>query len=101
MRARITVLTREQFRDPTAPSGLRMGVQRAEPRNTQGGLSRALGLFRFRRHEATALRWRAIDFEKGEVTVTGGERGTKNGETRTVPMTEALRGLLLRLRDKR
>ena len=32
------------------------------------------------------------------VTVTGGEVGTKNSQSRTVPMTGALRDLLLRLR---
>jgi integrase len=51
--------------------------------------------------EATSLRWRDINFENDSLVVTGGEDGTKNNETRTVPMTTALRELLLKLRDER
>lgn len=47
--------------------------------------------------EATALRWRDVSFERNCITVTGGEKGTKNHETRTVPMTDALRAMLLRV----
>ena len=43
--------------------------------------------------------WADVDFSKGAVNVTGGERGTKNSEHRTVPMTGALRGRLQRLPD--
>lgn len=39
-----------------------------------------------------------MDFEKNTLTITGGERGTKNHESRIVPMTTALRALLNRLR---
>lgn len=42
-----------------------------------------------------------VDFEKNTLTVTGGDRGTKNYESRIVPMTDALRALLLRLHDER
>jgi integrase len=51
--------------------------------------------------EANALTWADVDFEKNALTVTGGIGGTKNYECRTVPMTDALRGLLLRLRNER
>jgi integrase len=40
-------------------------------------------------------------FERGELTITGGEGGTKNHEQRVVPISDALRSLLLRLRDDR
>lgn len=50
--------------------------------------------------EATAIKWADIDFEKSAVRVTGGDVGTKNHEHRTFPMTQALRMLLLRLRDE-
>ncbi len=47
--------------------------------------------------EATALRWRHVDFKAKRFTVTGGERGTKNHEARVVPlfpkMEAFLRGL--------
>ena len=33
--------------------------------------------------------------------MSGGERGTKNRETRTIPIANALHALLLRLRDER
>ena len=47
------------------------------------------------------MRWRDVDFAKNTLTVTGGERGTKNHEVRTIPMTDALRALLARLQDER
>jgi integrase len=46
-----------------------------------------------RRGELLGLRWRDVDFKTGNVTF----RQTKNGDSRTVPMTESLRGLLLAL----
>ena len=49
-------------------------------------------------HEGISLRWADVDFEKNSVKVTGGERGTKNHEERTIPMTDALGTLLLRLK---
>lgn len=51
-------------------------------------------------HEAVSLRWVDVDFDKNTLTVTGGEQGTKNHEPRTIPMTEALRSLLLRLKTE-
>jgi integrase len=50
--------------------------------------------------EATSLRWQDADFDRNALTVTGGEIGTKNHEHRTIPMTDALRAVLLRLRDE-
>jgi integrase len=50
-----------------------------------------------RLREATCLRWQDVDFARACITVTGGETGTKNYETRTVPMTPALKELLQRL----
>lgn len=40
-----------------------------------------------------------MDFDRGCITVTGGETGTKNHEPRIVPMTPALRDLLQRLQQ--
>ena len=50
--------------------------------------------------KATARR-NLKDFTQGEFTVPGGETGTKNHETRTVPLSDALRALLERLPRKR
>lgn len=53
-----------------------------------------------RLQEARALRWRDVDFARRCIRVTGGERLTKNYEPRTVPMSDALFGLLSRLRKE-
>lgn len=47
-----------------------------------------------RLNEARSLRWRDVNFTQGEFIVTGGETGTKNHETRTVPLSDDLRALL-------
>jgi len=54
-----------------------------------------------RLQEATSLRWRDVDFDRSAITVTGGDTGTKNHEQRTIPMTDALRALLIRLKAER
>jgi integrase len=51
--------------------------------------------------EATALTWPDVDFERGQFTVTGGAKGTKNHEVRTVPLFPALRSLLERIKAER
>jgi integrase len=51
--------------------------------------------------EATALTWGDIDFDRGQFAVTGGVHGTKNHETRVVPLFPALRSLLERIKAKR
>jgi integrase len=51
-----------------------------------------------RLHEATEIRWQDVDFERGCITVSGGERSTKNHEHRSVPMTPALSNLLQGMR---
>jgi len=47
--------------------------------------------------EATEVRLRDVNFELNTLLVTGGEIGTKNHETRTIPLFPALRKLLERL----
>jgi integrase len=54
-----------------------------------------------RLNEACSLRWRDVNFSRGVFTVTGGERGTKNQEQRTVPVSDELRALLTRLKGER
>jgi integrase len=51
--------------------------------------------------EARELRWRDVNFAQGVFTVTGGERGTKNHEQRTVPLSDSLRALLERIKRER
>jgi len=52
-------------------------------------------------HEAVSIRWADVDIAKNSVRITGGEYGTKNHEPRTIPMTDALRALLDRLKAER
>jgi integrase len=53
-----------------------------------------------RLNEATSITWGDINFKKKTFTVTGGERGTKNHEQRTVPLFPALEAFLKRLLDR-
>ncbi len=100
--ARIVVPTRQQFRDILAAIRQSDGRADSQAKAKPGAdFVELLAYSGCRLHEAASLRWRDVDFEKGALTVSGGERGTKNDETRTVPMTDALRTLLLRLRDER
>ncbi len=52
-----------------------------------------------RKGEANAIRWSDINLRKGSFTVTGGEIGTKNRETRVVPLFPALKNFLSGLGD--
>ena len=97
----ITVPTREQFRrllDAIRQSdGRADSQQKAKP---GADLVELLAYSGCRIAEAGALTWADVDFDNNTLTTTGGERGTKNSDTRTIPMTDALRTLLLRLRDE-
>ncbi|HEV2692328.1 MAG TPA: tyrosine-type recombinase/integrase [Verrucomicrobiae bacterium] len=50
--------------------------------------------------EATGMVWGDIDFERGQFVVTGGAKGTKNHEVRTVPLFPALRSLFERMKQQ-
>jgi len=63
-------------------------------------LVQLLALSGMRLGEATRIIWREIDFVKGQFTVSGGEVGTKNGETRVVPLFPRLRVFLGSLHGK-
>jgi integrase len=45
------------------------------------------------------MRWGNVNFDLNSFTVTGGEQGTKNYESRTVPMFPALEDFLRQLHD--
>lgn len=100
--AKIVVPTREQFHklvDTIRRSdGRADSQQKAKP---GADLIELLAYSGMRVSEATALRWSDVSLERDCITITGGEIGTKNHESRTVPMTEALRGLLSRLQAER
>ncbi len=97
--AEITVPTRDQFQKLIAAIRVSDGRLDNQFKSKPGAdLVELLAYSGCRLGEATALRWADVSFERNCVTVTGGDNGTKNYEHRTVPMTEALRGLLLRVR---
>lgn len=48
--------------------------------------------------EAVAIKWGDIEFKRDAFTVTGGTRGTKNYDVRTVPLFPNFRAFLERLR---
>lgn len=102
VQTRIVVPTREQFRELIAMIRQSDGRTDSKIKSKPGAdFVELLAYSGCRLHEAASLRWRDIDFEKNAVTVTGGERRTKNNEVRIVPMTEALRMLLEKLRYER
>jgi len=51
--------------------------------------------------EATSITWGDINFKRNSFLVTGGERGTKNYETRTVPLFPALGEFLKRVKKEK
>jgi len=60
-----------------------------------------LGYSGMRRNEGASLTWGDIDLDRGTFRVTGGAEGTKNRQTRRVPLFPSLRQLLLNLRQQR
>lgn len=97
----ISVPTREQFPKLIAAMRAADGRPHIQSRAKHGAdLVELLAYSGCRLNEAASLRWSEVDFAKSAVTITGGTDGTKNHEQRVVPMTEALRGLLLHLRDE-
>jgi len=56
-----------------------------------------LGYSGLRLGEATEVRRRDINFENNTLTVTGGEKGTKNHEFRVIPLSPPLERLLRKL----
>ena len=85
--------SRAQFRQ------LVENIRKLDCRAQDGGdLVELLAYSGMRITEAINLTWSDVDFDRGVFTVTGGEGGTKNHETRTIPLFPALRELLERLR---
>src|SRR5207249_1852770 len=59
-----------------------------------------MGYSGMRLGEATSVKWRPVNFESGDLLITGGEDGTKNHHERTIPLFPALRKFLLDLREE-
>jgi integrase len=102
VQARITIPSREQFRQLIATIRKSDGRADSQAKAAPGAdFVELLAYSGCRLNEAASLRWCDVNFDTSTLTVTGGERRTKNDETRTIPMTQALRVLLLRLYDHR
>jgi integrase len=100
--AKINVPTREQFQSLVAAIRQSDGRPDSQKKASPGAdLVELMAYSGMRVGEAAALRWADVDFDRGIITVTGGEAGTKNQEVRTVPIAEALRNLLKRLHNDR
>ncbi len=102
VQAKMTIPTREQFRQLIAAIRASDGRADSQAKATAGAdLVELLAYSGCRIAEANALTWADADFTKNTLTITGGAQRTKNSETRVVPMTGALRGLLERLKTER
>jgi len=60
-----------------------------------------LGYSGMREAEAANLTWAEVDFKGETFRVSGGELGTKNRQTRTIPLFPPMRELLLRIQQER
>ena len=90
----VVIPTKEQF------SLLVKTIRSADCRAwTAANLIELLAYSGMRLAEATALTWGEIDFDRGQFTVTGGIKGTKNHEARSVPLFPAMRSLLERIKN--
>lgn len=96
----VQIPSREQFRALVAAIRQSDGRLDSQVKARPGAdLVELLAYSGCRLSEATALRWRDVDFEKNTLTITGGEQGTKNHEFRVIPMTSALVAHLKALRE--
>ncbi|MGH7952913.1 MAG: tyrosine-type recombinase/integrase [Limisphaerales bacterium] len=91
------VLTREQFQ--SIVSEIRAESQGKG--HDGADLVELLAYSGMRLNEACSLRWHDVNFSGGVFTVTGGERGTKNYEQRTVPLFAEMRVLIERIKRER
>jgi integrase len=97
-------LRRVRSKRPEVPTKAQLEAILAHVRTQQdfraqesGRMLELMALSGMRMHEASQLNWDEIDLAKGEFRVTGGAYGTKNGESRVVPLFPQLRRFLLGL----
>jgi integrase len=100
--ARVAIPSREQFAKLVAAIRESDGRPDSQAKARDGAdLVELLAYSGCRLDEARNLRWQDVAFDRGTLAITGGEQRTKNYEARTVPMTQALSGLLFRLHAER
>jgi integrase len=99
---KIVIPTREQFRNLVSTIRRSDGRLDSQEKAAPGAdLVELLAYSGCRLTEGTSLKWADVDFEKGTLTITGGDAGTKNNESRVIPMTDALRALLNKWHEER
>jgi integrase len=86
---RLVIPTRDQFA-ALIPLMRKLWIDSAN-------LAELLAYSGMRQHEAASLLWRDVDQQRGQFHVTGGARGTKNRQTRWVPLFPAMKELLERM----
>ena len=98
----MTIPTREQFKKLVEAIRQSDGREDSQNKAAPGAdLVELLAYSGCRLNEGISITWADVDLEKGALSVTGGEKGTKNHESRIIPLTDALRTHLLRIRDFR
>lgn len=98
VQAKIVVPSREQFRNLVAAIRLSDGRKDNQTKSKAGAdLVEFLAYSGARVGEARRICWRDIDFDKNAVTIHGTKSETSR---RVIPMTNALRTFLERLRDE-
>ena len=99
--AKIEVPSRNQFGELVAAIRLSDGRAQSQLVAKDGAdLVELLAYSGCRLDEARKIKWDDVSFERGSITITGGELLTKNHEARTIPMTAALADLLSRLQSE-
>lgn len=88
--AAVLVPTRQQFRMLVADMRLRTAAA--------ADWIEFLGYSGLRVGEGTEIRWKHVDWERKTLMVDGGERGTKNHESRVIPLFPPLERLLRDIR---
>lgn len=86
---KIVIPTREQY------ERLLEEIKKFDSRASESAkLIQLLALSGMRLGETTRIVWDEIDFQRGQFVVSGGEAGTKNGNSRIVPLFPRLRQFL-------
>ena len=95
-RTTIAIPSREQFKAMLAQMRSNEGKPSADRSAT---FAEFLAYSGCRLREAASVQWKDADFAAKTLLITGGEQGTKNHESRVIPMFPPLERLLLSIRQ--
>ena len=91
---KIYIPTKQQFT-------LLISALRSKQNNEAADFVEFLGYSGLRLGEASEVHWHDVNFEANNLCVTGGEKGTKNHEPRTIPLFPPLKRLLEEIYNKK